>query len=455
VIGQVRLEPFTGIYVFKSIDSFDFGTTELQTFSDTVSIILSNYGTDPLVVNSIAQSQGDFIRVSEHTFPLTLNTFDSVIVKFAFNPTSLGTQTINYLIDNNSSTFTGVELSGYGYEMLAASSHNLFGLSGAQNTGQTVLVDKLTGVGTNLGNSNYSDFVSMAIDPHTNQIYGVRTNAINSQLYRINGQTGDGYFLKYIELPNIFSVAFDSTGSLFATTTGDQIYQIDITTGDPALIVTMPISRISIAFNPLDNQLWGSVRNPIGSPKDRIIKINLLTGDTVLVGLTGFGVNTTDITFSEEGQLFGIKGTGTTVSDLYSINTSSGVGTLIGSIGLSDIKTLGYSLEGVTSVDDNKNEIPNDYALEQNYPNPFNPSTQIKFSLPVNSNVKIIVYNLLGEIVRELTNQDMNAGTHSVQWNADDVSGKKVSSGIYFYELNAAGVNGNQFNQVRKMILLK
>jgi flagellar hook assembly protein FlgD len=49
----------------------------------------------------------------------------------------------------------------------------------------------------------------------------------------------------------------------------------------------------------------------------------------------------------------------------------------------------------------------------------------------------------------------MNSGVHTVQWNSEDVSGNKVSSGIYFYELNANGVNGNQFNQVRKMILLK
>ena len=109
----------------------------------------------------------------------------------------------------------------------------------------------------------------------------------------------------------------------------------------------------------------------------------------------------------------------------------------------------------IVNVENEDNLIPSEYAIEQNYPNPFNPSTQIKFSLPVNSNVKIIVYNLLGEVVHELTNQDMNAGTHSVQWNANDISGKKVSSGIYFYELSAVGVNGNQFNQVRKMILLK
>jgi flagellar hook assembly protein FlgD len=49
----------------------------------------------------------------------------------------------------------------------------------------------------------------------------------------------------------------------------------------------------------------------------------------------------------------------------------------------------------------------------------------------------------------------MNTGSHSVQWNSDDSSGKKVSSGIYFYEINANGIDGKQFNQVRKMMLIK
>ncbi|HRN27713.1 MAG: T9SS type A sorting domain-containing protein, partial [Ignavibacteriaceae bacterium] len=92
---------------------------------------------------------------------------------------------------------------------------------------------------------------------------------------------------------------------------------------------------------------------------------------------------------------------------------------------------------------------------DQNYPNPFNPSTQIKFSLPTNANVNLTIYNLLGEVVRELVNSEMNSGVHTVQWNSDDVSGSKVSSGIYFYKLTANGMNGSEFNQVRKMILLK
>ncbi len=107
------------------------------------------------------------------------------------------------------------------------------------------------------------------------------------------------------------------------------------------------------------------------------------------------------------------------------------------------------------NVEYEDNIIPYEYSIDQNYPNPFNPSTQIKFSLPTNSNVRITIYNLLGEVVRELVNTEMNSGVHTVQWNSEDISGRKVSSGIYFYELNANGVNGNQFNQVRKMILMK
>jgi len=66
-----------------------------------------------------------------------------------------------------------------------------------------------------------------------------------------------------------------------------------------------------------------------------------------------------------------------------------------------------------------------------------------------------LVYNLIGEVVHELVNTDLNSGVHTVQWNSDDASGKKVSSGVYFYEIRANGIDGKQFNQVMKMVLLK
>ena len=90
--------------------------------------------------------------------------------------------------------------------------------------------------------------------------------------------------------------------------------------------------------------------------------------------------------------------------------------------------------------------IPAVYALEQNYPNPFNPSTVIEFSLPEDvSNVKLSVYNTLGEQVAELVNAGLTAGKYSYQWNA-----KNVATGMYIYELRT-----DKFVSVKKMILLK
>jgi len=89
--------------------------------------------------------------------------------------------------------------------------------------------------------------------------------------------------------------------------------------------------------------------------------------------------------------------------------------------------------------------VPNEYSLEQNYPNPFNPSTTIKFSVPQMSNVKLTIYNALGQKVAELVNSTLEAGSYSFNWDASN-----VASGLYFYELNT-----NNFSSVKKMMLMK
>ncbi|MBI9071042.1 MAG: choice-of-anchor J domain-containing protein [Melioribacteraceae bacterium] len=98
----------------------------------------------------------------------------------------------------------------------------------------------------------------------------------------------------------------------------------------------------------------------------------------------------------------------------------------------------------------NTNNLPNEYALEQNYPNPFNPATVIKFSLKVNANVTLKIYNVIGQEVKTLVNRDMAAGTQSVNFNA-----LNLSSGMYIYRLEAVGIDGSKFMDVRKMMLLK
>ena len=89
--------------------------------------------------------------------------------------------------------------------------------------------------------------------------------------------------------------------------------------------------------------------------------------------------------------------------------------------------------------------MPVKFEMSQNYPNPFNPSTRIRFSVPEASNVKLTVYNALGQQVAELTNGMMNAGSYEVDWNAS-----ALTSGVYVYRLEAGNVN-----ITRKMSLLK
>jgi len=89
---------------------------------------------------------------------------------------------------------------------------------------------------------------------------------------------------------------------------------------------------------------------------------------------------------------------------------------------------------------------PVSYALEQNYPNPFNPSTVIEFSLPEDvNNVKLTIYNALGERMAELVNGNLTAGKYQYQWNAGS-----VATGMYIYELRT-----DKFVSVKKMVLLK
>jgi hypothetical protein len=91
------------------------------------------------------------------------------------------------------------------------------------------------------------------------------------------------------------------------------------------------------------------------------------------------------------------------------------------------------------------NKEPKRFTLEQNYPNPFNPVTSIKFSLPKSGIVKLEIIDVTGKIVDNLVNEKLEAGTYSINWNAD-----KFSSGIYFYRITAG-----DYYQTRKMILVK
>jgi hypothetical protein len=104
-----------------------------------------------------------------------------------------------------------------------------------------------------------------------------------------------------------------------------------------------------------------------------------------------------------------------------------------------------------SSVEAAEVAVPKDFSVSQNYPNPFNPSTTIAYQVPVDAKVILEVYNIAGQKVADLVNQDMAAGYYSVSFGAS-----KLSSGVYIYRVVAIDkASGNNFSSVKKMMLLK
>ncbi|MGE5436346.1 MAG: ammonia-forming cytochrome c nitrite reductase subunit c552 [Syntrophothermus sp.] len=100
-------------------------------------------------------------------------------------------------------------------------------------------------------------------------------------------------------------------------------------------------------------------------------------------------------------------------------------------------------------------EGPKSFTLSQNYPNPFNPSTTIKYSVPTDSKIKVVIYNLTGEVVKELVNTVQGAGSYEIKFDTKSAA-KQLTSGIYFYSLEASALDGsNSFRETKKMVLLK
>jgi len=91
-----------------------------------------------------------------------------------------------------------------------------------------------------------------------------------------------------------------------------------------------------------------------------------------------------------------------------------------------------------------------EYALNPNYPNPFNPQTTIAYQLPQAGQVKIAVYNLLGQQIRTLVMEYQPAGRYQVQWDARNEQGKLVANGVYLYQMQV-----NDFVTTKKLILMK
>ncbi len=461
-IGEIRLVPFPGTYVFTETPVVDFGNIEMTHSSDPFTAVIKNYGEDNLVITGVAQDAGPFHRLNNITFPVTLGSYDSLLLELQFTPADTGNVEEMLQVSSNNTEFDGLTVKGKGYVIKTAVRNVLYASSGTFSDGNILTINPFSGAGTIIGPSLYPELKSIAADPVSSIIYGIYSGQAipSTELVRVNAERGDAYLISIVEeggtlLTDLTSIAFDTDGILYGFKKSGQIYRVDPSTGTAVLKSTAPVQISSAAFNPLTGELWIAFYAAIGTGKDKIYKLNIETGEATLIGNTGLSLMTNSLVFDGVGELYGTIGNASQVSSFIKIDTSTAAGTIIGPVQYPNITGLAYYGDKFTGIENDEPGMVTVYSLAQNYPNPFNPSTVISYSLPFTSDVSLKIYNILGETVKTLVSSEMTAGRHSINWTGDDNSGSKVSSGVYFYELRAASVSGEKYNDMKKMILMK
>jgi len=182
---------------------------------------------------------------------------------------------------------------------------------------------------------------------------------------------------------------------------------------------------------------WINISTTFGSFKSRVVEINPYDDEEIFIGTNkGIWESKNGGTSWDSLNYAGLKSF--TINDIAISND--------GDIFIAESGGSVQYIPGlITGIKNSKLFIPKHFELKQNYPNPFNPSTTINYSIPVAGNYRLKVYNIMGEEVATLLNNNVNAGNYSVNLDAS-----QLASGIYLYRLI-----GNNVNIVRKMILLK
>ncbi len=175
---------------------------------------------------------------------------------------------------------------------------------------------------------------------------------------------------------------------------------------------------------------------------NRIYEVELDGTTKILAGSGNNGNDDGDAfsaTFSRPNGI-GLSPDGNTIyiSDKVSTNSAQDINPVL-------VRKIEGVIDNVTDVEENNSEIISEYKLNQNYPNPFNPNTVISYHLSAISEVKLKVFDVLGNQITTLVDEQQSAGTYDVQFNAE-----QLVSGIYFYTLQAGS-----FIESKKMILLR
>jgi len=321
------------------------------------------------------------------------------------------------------------------------------------------------------------------------------TGNVGGTLITIDPATGAGTLVGALgTLGPVTEIEFRSDGVLFGSTGGgsSHIITIDPLTGNETLIGTHAFGAVNGLEFDASGSLYGTFYDPGGSGATDLVIVNQSTGQLTTIDSTGVEIMPGLAFHPSNGTLYGVgHGIFDITSNLYTINTATGMATLVGPIGFDAVGALEFGPNGVlyggvgsnvdsagylitinpatgagtpvgptgfpaisglsfvpppTSIGDGANgNTASQFYLEQNYPNPFNPETHISFGLPYASDVKIEVFDILGNKVATLLDSSRPAGNHTIDFDASN-----LASGLYLYRIQAGG-----FVQMKKMVLMK
>ena len=437
--ANIRLTPYSGGHVYTQADSIKFGEDEVNIGRDTASFNIYNYGTDTLSISNLAVQSANYAVVPGANFPIKLHSLDSATIRVVFKPTAAGLLLDTLRISSNdaSNPVKKVSLKGTGYVINPATAGIIYGVTTSLDNGVLITINPNSGAGTSVGSTLYSSLAGITIRPSNGQIYATYTNSTNTSIVRVNATGGDAHVLVNVPITSIRSLAFDLNDTLYAATITGALYTINLATGNAFSIGSTGISFLySLSINPLNGQLWGV------SAISGLYKINKTTGASTLVGTTGYSF-VPSIAFNLAGKGYGVSGSGSTVSTLFTFDTSNATGTVIGSTSFHvNAIVYGRAPIGIKPV---STIVPDKYSLYQNYPNPFNPTTKIDFDVLKKGFVTVSVFDILGREVATLVSENLEPGKYSYTFKGDN-----LASGIYFYRIKV-----NDFSAVKKMLLLK
>jgi carboxypeptidase T len=419
--------------------------------TSAVDLKLRSFGTTPVTITGLTNSQAAFSIIDPPTLPATMPAaIDSMLLHIVFRPLAHGPVEDTLVIACNDpiNPIARVPHSGFGVLVGKAREGTMY-VASTFPASSLFTLDTASVTATAIGPLGIREIRSMAVHPLTGELYGVAgTPPAGIWLYRISESYGTVLPCVEIPVPAVItsSIAFAPDGRLYLGTNLGHLFLVDPVSGDTALVGMAPgVKYSALCFHPLTGELWAADYS--GTSKDGILKVDAVTGDTLLVGRTGGGTGVTlSLAFDRAGNLFALRGGLSIKSLLMRIDLSTGAGTVVDTADMIGLEGLAMRTDVVQAVHPPPMlQAPQAFALSQNYPNPFNPNTTFSYALPRSSMVRLTVYDMLGREVAVLVHDRKEAGVHEVKF---DASG--LASGVYLYRIHAG-----DFVQSRKLLLLR